>query len=77
MKSPKSIVALIVFSLLSAGVLLAADAPVSKQAGCCAKAAAAGKTCEHECCIAAAKAGNNCEKCHGSGKMEKKEETKK
>lgn len=47
-------------------------APASKQAGCCAKAEAAGKTCEHNCCVEAAKAGNNCEKCKGSGKIEKK-----
>ncbi len=81
MKSPKSIVALVVLSLLAAGVTFAADekkdAPASKQAGCCAKAEAAGEKCTHACCIEAAKAGNNCEKCKGSGKIEKKEETKK
>ena len=81
MKSPKALVALIVLSVFAAGVTFAAEekkeAPVSKQAGCCAKAEKDGKTCTHECCIAAAKDGNNCEKCKGSGKIEKKEEAKK
>lgn len=44
--------------------------PEGKTAGCCAKAAADGKTCEHGCCVAAAKEGKNCEKC--GGKNEKK-----
>ena len=48
------------------------DAPVSKVAGCCAKAEAKGEKCTHECCVAAAKEGKNCEKCHGSGKLEPK-----
>jgi hypothetical protein len=81
MKSPKSIVALMVLSLFAASFSFAADektpAPASKQAPCCAKAEKAGKTCDHECCVAAAKAGMNCEKCHGSGKIEKKEDKKK
>lgn len=81
MKSPKSLVALLVLAFLAAGVSFAdegkKDATESKQAGCCAKAAAAGKTCDHECCVEAAKAGKNCEKCHGSGKIEKKDEAKK
>jgi hypothetical protein len=80
MKSPKSIVALIVLSLLATGVSFAGDdkkdAPASKPAGCCAKAEKDGKACTHECCAAAAKDGNNCEKCKGSGKIEKKEEAK-
>ena len=78
MKSNKLILILAIVSCFAGGALFAAEekkeAPVSKQAGCCAKAEAAGKVCEHECCIAAAKAGNNCEKCKGSGKIEKKEE---
>ena len=78
----KSLKILVVLSLLAAGVSFAATeekpaAPVSKQPGCCAKAEAAGEKCTHACCIEAAKAGNNCEKCKGSGKIEKKEETKK
>ncbi len=82
MKSPKSIVALIVFSLLATGLSFAEEAkkdaaPAAKQAGCCAKAEKAAEKCGHECCAEAAKAGNNCEKCKGSGKMEKKEEVKK
>ena len=36
------------------------DAPVSKVAGCCAKAEAKGEKCTHECCVAAAKEGKNC-----------------
>jgi hypothetical protein len=79
MKSPKKIVALIVLSLFAAGFTFAEeakkDAPVSKQAGCCAKAEKDGKACTHECCAVAAKDGNNCEKCKGSGKIEKKEKT--
>jgi hypothetical protein len=81
MKSPKSIVALIVFSLLATGVSFAEEAKkeaaASKPAGCCAKADAKAEKCTHECCAEAAKAGNNCEKCKGSGKIEKKEEAKK
>ena len=81
MKSTKSIVTLVVLSLLTAGFTYAAgdnkEAPASKTAGCCAKAEAKGEKCGHECCAAAAKDGNNCEKCKGSGKIEKKEEAKK
>ena len=66
MKSTKSIIALVVLSLLTAGFAYASsdkkEAPASKQAGCC---------------VEAAKDGNNCEKCKGSGKIEKKEEAKK
>lgn len=50
------------------------EAPVSKPAGCCAKAEAKNEKCGHGCCVEAAKAGNNCEKCKGSGKIEKKPE---
>jgi len=81
MKSPKSIVALVVLSLLTAGFAYAAgdekEAPASKPAGCCAKSDAKGEKCGHGCCAEAAKDGNNCEKCKGSGKIEKKEEAKK
>ena len=74
MKSRKLIAVLSLVSLLAGAALFAADAPVSKPAGCCAKAEKDGKVCAHECCVEAAKAGNNCEKCKGSGKIEKHEE---
>lgn len=45
------------------------DAPVAKEAPCCAKAEAKGEKCTHECCVEAAKKGDNCEHCHGSGKI--------
>jgi len=78
MKSPKSILALVVLALLSTGLAFAGDdKKESKQAGCCAKAEKDGKACTHECCAAAAKEGNNCEKCKGSGKAEKKGEADK
>jgi len=77
MKSNKILLTLTIVSLFAGGALFAADAAVSKQAGCCAKAEAKGEKCSHGCCIEAAKAGNNCEKCKGSGKIEKKEESKK
>lgn len=77
MKSPKSILALVVIALMSTGLAFAgSDKKESKAAGCCAKAEKDGKACTHECCTAAAKDGNNCEKCKGSGKIEKKEEAK-
>jgi hypothetical protein len=80
MKSPKTIVALIVLSLFATGLSFAdeakKDAPAAKPAGCCAKAEKAGEKCGHGCCVEAAKEGNNCEKCKGSGKIEKKEEKK-
>ncbi len=78
MKSRKLLATLTAISLFTAAAMFAVDdkkeAPVSKQAGCCAKAEKAGKVCDHECCVEAAKAGNNCEKCKGSGKIEKKAE---
>ena len=81
MKSQKFLITLAVVSLFASGTMFAVDekkdAPVSKQAGCCAKAETAGEKCAHECCTEAAKAGNNCEKCKGSGKIEKKPEAKK
>jgi len=74
MKLKNTLVALIVGSLLTAGVAFGASEPAkeAKAAACCAKAVKDGKTCTHECCIAAAKAGMNCEKCGGSGKAEVK-----
>jgi hypothetical protein len=78
MKSPKSILALVVLALLSTGLAFAGDdKKESKAAGCCAKAEAKGEKCGHGCCAEAAKDGNNCGKCKGSGKIEKKEEAKK
>ena len=81
MKLKKTIAALLVGALLTAGLAFAAEAKkevAAKAAACCATAAKDGKTCGHECCIAAAKAGNNCEKCGGSGKAEvKKADAKK
>lgn len=78
MKSPKSILALVVLALLSTGLAFAGeDKKESKAAGCCARAEAKGEKCGHGCCAEAAKDGNNCEKCKGSGKIEKKEEAKK
>ncbi|MES1168147.1 MAG: hypothetical protein ABUL61_03145 [Oleiharenicola lentus] len=81
MKIRNLIAVLALASFVAGGSLFAADekkeAPVSKQAGCCARAEAKGEKCTHECCVEAAKAGNNCERCKGSGKIEKKEEVKK
>jgi hypothetical protein len=77
MKIKNILAVLALASFVAGGSLFAADAPVSKPAGCCAKAEAKGEKCSHECCAEAAKAGNNCEKCKGSGKIEKKEEVKK
>lgn len=81
MKSQKFLLPLAIVSIFAGSALFAADekkdAPVSKQAGCCAKAEKAGEKCGHGCCAEAAKADNNCEKCKGSGKIEKKEEVKK
>ena len=73
-KTTRSLIALAVASLFSAGVMFASE---SKVAGCCATAAKEGKTCTHACCVEAAKAGDNCTKCKGSGKIEKKVEAKK
>jgi len=78
MKIHKTLLALVVGSVLSLGIAYAADAkkdaaaPASKVAGCCEKAAKDNKTCTHECCVKAAKAGNNCETCKGSGPIEAK-----
>lgn len=68
---------LAVLAAVSAGLAFAADTKEAKVAGCCAKAAADHKTCEHACCVAAAKDGKNCEKCGGSGMLAKPAEAKK
>jgi len=74
MKNLRLVLALAVAAFVAAAVHAEEkkDAPVSKQAGCCAKAEAKGEKCTHECCVEAAKAGNNCEHCKGSGKIEPK-----
>lgn len=70
-KSLKSLLALVVISMVGAGFAFAADkAPAkteTKVAGCCAKANTNGETCKHACCVEEAKAGNNCKKCGGAG----------
>ena len=78
MKKTPRYLALAIASLFVAGLAFAAETKPteSKAAGCCAKAAADGKTCSHPCCVEAAKAGDNCTKCKGSGKIEKKEGSK-
>jgi hypothetical protein len=75
MKSIKSLVALV--AIAAAGIAFAADKAENKVAGCCTKAGKEGKACAHACCVESAKAGNNCTKCGGSGKVEKKAESKK
>ena len=70
MNLKKTIVSLIVGSLLAVGGLFAAEAAKeAKAAACCTKATKDGKACDHPCCVTAAKAGNNCEKCNGVGKV--------
>jgi hypothetical protein len=77
-KSTKSILTFAVVSLFAAGLAMAAaDKVENKTAGCCSKAQAAGKTCDHKCCVEAAKSGDNCTKCKGSGKIEQKAAAKK
>lgn len=81
MKIQKTLLALVIGSVLSLGFAYAADAkkdaaPAAKVAGCCAKAAKDGAACGHACCVAAAKEGKNCEKCGGAGAIEKKEAKK-
>jgi hypothetical protein len=77
MKIHKALLAFALGSVLAVGLSFAADAkkdaaPASKTAGCCAKAAKDGKSCDHPCCVTSAKAGNNCEKCKGSGPIQAK-----
>jgi hypothetical protein len=68
----KSLLACTVLSFAFAGSAFAADEkkPEGTPAGCCAKAAADGKSCTHACCVQAAEAGKQCEKC--GGKNQKK-----
>lgn len=63
------VLAIVAIAVSFATVVHAEDkkaAPKGKVAGCCKKAAAEGKKCEHPCCVEAAKAGKNCEKCKGT-----------
>ncbi|MBI5802466.1 MAG: hypothetical protein HZA92_17290 [Verrucomicrobia bacterium] len=73
MKFVKILTAVAFAVALSASLALAADkkAPAGKQAGCCAKAAKDGKTCDHACCVEAAKGNKNCEKCKGTNEEKK------
>ena len=77
MKFVKVLAAVAFAVALSTTLALAADkeakkAPPGKVAGCCAKAAKDGKTCDHPCCVEAAKDHKNCEKCKGTNKVEDK-----
>lgn len=77
MKFVKVLTAVAFAVALSASLALAADkadkkAPPGKVAGCCAKAAKDGKTCDHACCVEAAKGNKNCEKCKGTNEAPKK-----
>lgn len=71
MKFVKVLVAVAFAVALTASLAIAADKekaknPPGKVAGCCAKAAKDGKTCDHACCVEAAKDKKNCEKCKGT-----------
>ena len=78
MKFVKILTAVAFAVALTASLAIAADkkdekkAPPGKVAGCCAKAAKDGKTCEHPCCVEAAKDHKNCEKCKGTNEEKKK-----
>ncbi len=78
MKIHKTLLALVVGSVLAVGISFAADAkkdaaaPASKTAGCCVKAAKDSKACGHACCVTAAKDSKNCTKCGGAGAIEAK-----
>lgn len=79
MKFVKVLAAVAFAVALSTTLALAADkkddakkAPPGKVAGCCAKAAKDGKTCDHACCVEAAKGNKNCEKCKGTNEEPKK-----
>ena len=77
-KSARSLLTFAIVSLFAAGLAFAAAETVAaKAAGCCAKAKADGKACTMACCAESAKKGDNCTKCKGTGKIEKKSETKK
>lgn len=75
MKFVKVLAAVAFAVALSASLALAADKdkknPPGKVAGCCAKAAKDGKTCDHPCCVEAAKNKKNCEKCKGTNEEKK------
>lgn len=75
MKFVKVLTAVAFAVALSASLALAAEKsdkkPAGKVAGCCAKAAKEGKTCEHPCCVEAAKDKKNCEKCKGTNTEKK------
>lgn len=77
MKFVKILAAVAFAVALTASLALAADkkdekkAPPGKVAGCCAKAAKDGKTCDHPCCVEAAKDHKNCEKCKGTNEEKK------
>ena len=77
MKFVKVLVAVAFAVALTASLAIAADKkdekhPPGKVAGCCAKAAKDGKTCDHACCVEAAKDKKNCEKCKGTNEEPKK-----
>ena len=78
MKFVKVLAAVAFAVALTTSLALAADkkddkkAPPGKVAGCCAKAAKEGKTCDHACCVEAAKGNKNCEKCKGTNEEKKK-----
>ena len=78
MKFVKVLAAVAFAVALTTSLAIAADkkdekkAPPGKVAGCCAKAAKDGKTCDHACCVEAAKANKNCEKCKGTNEEKKK-----
>ncbi len=78
MKFVKVLAAVAFAVAISASLALAADKdkkadhPPGKVAGCCAKAAKDGKTCDHPCCVEAAKNKKNCEKCKGTNEEPKK-----
>ena len=77
MKFVKVLAAVAFAVALTTSLALAADkkddkkAPPGKVAGCCAKAAKEGKTCDHACCVEAAKGNKNCEKCKGTNEEKK------
>ncbi|NBR86973.1 MAG: hypothetical protein EBY09_18525 [Verrucomicrobia bacterium] len=75
MKFVKVLAAVAFAVALTASLAVAADKkaehPPGKVAGCCAKAAKDGKTCDHPCCVEAAKNKKNCEKCKGTNEEKK------
>jgi hypothetical protein len=59
------------FTLVAVACGFMAVSVMADQAGCCKKAAAAGKKCTMKCCVAAAKQGKECEMCGGKGDIKK------